>query len=291
MSTDNYTWPVCKCGHFRHDHALGFFGSGACEQCGKCKRFHKHADMTYDDAMKFKEEICSPSQPPTSGTSPNPNLSQYHSYLNALNALSATLPSPSPSEKPSQFRSEPRSVPVVGFRAWTVGSRFKLGIGTEQRLAALNGGYGPWEPGLNRAKCHAVTRTYVGSFAPSSYETPVKHKNFEAAPDPDCTCGFYVLTDFDKVPFDARRTVQGPKGEPYTRTPPVVGAVVGWGRVIQHGDEGWRAEKVQIIALLDCKVDNEHLRLTHELAEIYGVPVVGRTALELLAKEYGDRLP
>ena len=71
----------------------------------------------------------------------------------------------------------------------------------------------------------------------------------------------------------------------------VVGAVMGWGRVVQHGAVGWRAQKARVVALLDCKWSDEHLALTHQVAEAYGVPVLERDPLELYVKEFGERFP
>lgn len=274
------TWTICRCGHFEHAHELqGFFLSkhGACEDSDcECKRYDHMGRMSIHQADEYRRTQCSPSQPPTSGTSLSPSLSSFLS-------LPMSSPNPAESEKPSPPQPEPRAVPVVGFRAWNVGGDFKIGVGQRQRLVALNSGYGAWEPGVNVARCHAY------DYARSYYTPGAVHPN-HPAPVAECACGFYVLTDFDRVPFNPARTSQDRSGNVFEVNPPIVGAVVGWGRVIQHGDEGWRAEKVQIIGLLDCKLDDAHLQMTREVAAIYGVPVVGRTALELIAKEYGDRL-
>jgi hypothetical protein len=172
-------------------------------------------------------------------------------------------------------------MPVVGFRAWHIQPKHRVGIGPGWRLASLNQQHGTWEPGPNTAYC---ARGYGGYG---------HYADFHAAPKAECSCGFYVLTDFDKVPFETVTRMVDQRGHAVSETPVVmmVGAAVGWGKVVQHGDQGWRAEKVQLIALLDCKVSDEHLRITQEVAASYGVPVLERKALELLAKEYGDPLP
>ena len=67
-----------------------------------------------------------------------------------------------------------------------------------------------------------------------------------------------------------------------------VGAVMGWGKVVQHGKEGWRAEYAKIIALLDCKYSKGQLRNTQQAAAAYGVEVKSRDALEAMVSEFGD---
>lgn len=218
-----------------------------------------------------EEKPSSPSQQPTSGTFPNPSLSQYLTggIVNLSQTVSSGANPSQPSLSPKQFPSEARLMPVVGFRSWHARPFHRVGIGGAHWLGSYNERYGIWKPGKNQAGC------YAPDYAFSLYSRPAPHG---PTPKADCSCGFYVLTDFDAVPF-------------VTTSPMMVGAVVGWGRVVQHGDEGWRAEFTQVIALLDCKVSDEHLAMTREIAALYGVPVVGRTALELMAKEYGDPLP
>lgn len=277
---------VCKCGHYWHEHSVGAFTTRACRESGcDCKKYRKYAHMSWDDAQEWRKK-CSQRSQPTSGTSPSPSPSYSQALIASMYRVPPSLlSSPSESPKKSVLQPETRSMPVVGFRSWLPTTDFKLGIGHSPRLAAMNHQYGRWMPGVNVAECHAKTYSPGAGFFTFSYEPsePVKHATFETAPDPDCTCGFYVLTDLDKVPW---RWTYGS-----TEQIGFVGAIVGWGRVIQHGDEGWRAEKVQVIALLDAKWSDEHTAKTHELAEAYGVPVLERNALELLAREYGDPLP
>lgn len=266
-------------GHLGNDIALGMCGGSVVAQIA----IWIVSSRLYG---RKEEEPSSQSQQPTPGTSPSPNPSSSHTHqitgspFLSLSGLQSLNPSPSV----NQSQPEKRAMPVVGFRSWRAYPHHKLGVGPSWKLGAWNQKYGVWTPGRNKAICHA-------SYGFSLYGgTPKPH---EHTPAQECACGFYVLTDFDKVPFATSEATQLTPNGPVVEKPVflMVGAVVGWGRVIQHGDEGWRAENVQVIALLDCKVSDEHLRVTHEVAEAYGVPVLSRTALELLAKEYGDPLP
>lgn len=286
------TLTFCKCGCPWIDHAEGSIfsrtlgvNSGRCVKC-PCKRFRKMGVMTYAEAkarVKNKEEKpSSPNQQPTSGTSQSQSPSQYQSGgIVGLSLTVSNRANPYPSS-PSQklFPSETRLTPVVGFRSWHSRPFHRVGIGPSYWLGSYNDTYGVWKPGRNTALCLARS--------PLSFEPVPAHG---AGPQPECTCGFYVLNDFDEVPFNPKPIARSTQIDWVPAPPMMVGAVVGWGRVIQHGDQGWRAEFAQVIALLDCKVSDEHLQITHQVAEVYGVPVVERKALELLAKEYGDPLP
>lgn len=179
------------------------------------------------------------------------------------------------------FQPRPLATPVVGFRSWHTRPFHRVGIGPSHWLGSYNEQYGIWKPGKNVARCNAQGYSMFTGQPVGPHQTPAA----------ECSCGYYVLTDFDEVPFSTTphslvMTISA--GPPAPMAPMVVGAVVGWGRVVQHGDQGWRAEFAQVIALLDCKVSDEHLALTRQVAEQYGVPVVGRKALELMAMEYGE---
>jgi hypothetical protein len=245
-------------------------------------------EMTKSEAtarVKTKEEkTSSPSQQPTSGTYPNPNPSLFLTGGIVSLSLTASPHSPSLSETVSQFQPEKRLTPVVGFRSWNAISTHKLGVGPSWVLLSLNHGI-HLKLGRNEAGCAA--RNFL-SYPGQDRLGP------HTSPDATCSCGFYVMNDIDAVPFGqggAQSLTIHPAGNATTRPAVMVaGAVVGWGRVVQHADEGWRAQYIQLIALLDCKVSDDHLRTTNEIAEAYGVPVVERKALELMAKEYGESL-
>jgi hypothetical protein len=68
-----------------------------------------------------------------------------------------------------------------------------------------------------------------------------------------------------------------------------IGAVIGWGNVIQHGDEGWRAEYARPIAFLRTDVFEDQPLLDRVAAQ-YGAPILNRKGLELYASEYGEAL-
>jgi hypothetical protein len=233
-----------------------------------------------------EEKSSSPSQQPTSGKSQSPSPSASPDLSLIVKSLTAS-PNWPQTASPKVFQPERRLTPVVGFRSWNAVSSHKLGVGPSWSLLSLNQGI-PLKVGRNQAIC---------------YPAPYGGRSFSGAelghisPVADCMCGFYVMNDMDAVPFAANGlpfsmavTIAAPTTTP-RQAVMVAGAVVGWGRVVQHADEGWRAQYIQVIALLDCKVSDEHLRITNEIAETYGVPVVGRKALELMAKEYGEALP
>lgn len=245
-----------------------------------------------------RRKSCSTSQQPTSGTSQSPDPLNSPNAREIVNEwrlanpnlsfqISTASANPSPPEPEQSIPTSRRTMPVIGYRAWNVREDFKLGVGVEHRLTALNGEFGHWEVGGNAAECkaqqhpgYAYGGTYIYGYR-SLYPAGPTHPT----PSLNCHCGFWVLSDLDRVPF---RPGVGDDNQPRY---PVVGAVLGWGRVIQHADVGWRAEKAQVIALLDCRYHDDQLALTERVAEAYGVPVLSRDALELYVKEFGDRFP
>jgi hypothetical protein len=176
-------------------------------------------------------------------------------------------------EKPSPPKPEPdattRSMPVIGYRSWRVvqtpdrdeRGRFIKNSGPTVYLQSVNGfRHGNWQPGVTTAKC-------IGYAA--------EHK----APNYHCECGLYVLADLASAPH--WYSDQG------TAPDVLTGAVVGWGDVIQHGDEGWRAEFAKPIAFLRTDVFADQ-PLLYKAAEQFGVPIMDRKGLQLLAAEYGE---
>lgn len=187
----------------------------------------------------------------------NPYLSAYQ------NALGSAYPTYTP---PAALPVEKREMPVIGYRAWTFSPVWKLGWGKRGSLSALNAHLGVWTDKDNHAICHPMGGNYFGS---------VGHK----APDEHCHCGFYVLADLDQV-----------MGHVTMADNIVVGAVMGWGKVVQHGKEGWRAEHAKIIALLDCKYSDPQSKNTQAAAKSYGLEIKERSQLEALIGEWGDPL-
>jgi hypothetical protein len=165
-----------------------------------------------------------------------------------------------PAALPPVLPSAKREMPVVGFRAWNFSSKFRVGVGRDVALRSTGVNF-HWKPGENHAICSGATSGPGG----------------HVAPDPNCHCGFYVLANLDEV--ESHQAV----GDGI-----VVGAVMGWGKVVQHGKEGWRAEYAKIIALLDCKYSKGQLRNTQQAAAAYEVEVKSRDGLEAMLSEFGD---
>lgn len=157
---------------------------------------------------------------------------------------------------------EPREQPVVGYRAWRVDTVQHLGRVAEPILHATGVDY-HWTPGKNVASCY-------GGLIDGSHPSPL----FE------CHCGFWVFSDLDRL-----------EGYIQAIHYDVVGAVMGWGRVIQHGEAGWRAQYARPLALLDLKAGKQSAARTKWVAKQYGLPVFEREALELVVREHDGKLP
>lgn len=151
---------------------------------------------------------------------------------------------------------EKREMPVVGYRGWKWATKFRLGLGTRGHLASHAMGPG-WR--------HATETAACASGMP------------HLSPDPGCGCGLYVIANLDEL--DTHITIDDSM---------VVGAVLGWGRVVQHGREGWRAQYARILALLDCKFSDAQLKNTRDAAKEYNVAVMERDGLERYVREWGD---
>jgi hypothetical protein len=167
----------------------------------------------------------------------------------------------SPPAPPPLLPTEKREMPVIGYRSWKFKPTYKLGFGHRGALLPLNEPYGAWKKGNNKASCKAGGSHRAG--------------------DQHCQCGFYVISDLDAAASWAGGMVDDI----------VVGAVMGWGQVVQHGKEGWRAEYAKIIALLDCKFSKKQDANTKAAADSYGLEIYSRNALEAYVKEWGDPLP
>jgi hypothetical protein len=165
-----------------------------------------------------------------------------------------------PPEPPAPLPVERREMPVVGFRAWAYAETFEIGVGKHVRLQAANPQFGDWGADDLTATC--------------------KGGRDHLAPDEHCGCGFYVVRDVAGVEQHNRVT-----------NDTVVGAVMGWGKVVQHGDEGWRAQHVRILALMDCKFSRRQYDHTYKAAQQFGLEIKTRPQLEALVREYGDPLP
>lgn len=153
-------------------------------------------------------------------------------------------------------------MPAVGWRTWRVGA-----VAGD---AVLEGAFlgVPWDPGTTHARC----RHHPGEVS-GAHPVPVA----------SCECGLYAFSS----PDEALRYVVMPPDEIEDGGPAplVAGAVIGWGRIIQHGCQGWRAQHARPVALLDT--DRPELEV---LALRYGVPVVSAQGFRLLPLEYGEVL-
>lgn len=190
----------------------------------------------------------------------NPLSSQY--YPTVSGSASLYLPSP-PVAEPGVIKADQ---PIVGFRAWnhSVTQRvFRLTpfspvryVPDTVRLHSTGVGGSapnPWNEAVATAKC----RHYADALA-------VAHRS----PTRSCECGLYTW----KGPGLA---AVGPPGA-------IWGAVLIWGRVIEHGDEGFRSEFAKII----CLSSNGH-ELTEYAARQRGVPMVSADKVAIYASEFG----
>jgi hypothetical protein len=97
-------------------------------------------------------------------------------------------------------------------------------------------------------------------------------KHRAQVPSRNCTCGLHAYVD-------AASALRYEGNSDY-----VIGAVLGWDRVVPYYGEGWRARLARPIAL----VSNAKSR---PAAHTYGIPLIAREALEPYALEFGERLP
>ena len=161
---------------------------------------------------------------------------------------------------PKPMEVHQREMPVIGFRAWNWSQPHKkysaVILGSRHMDEKWN------TQGATKAKCLCYNSS-----------DPFAHKQ----PSDLTECGLYVLAKLKDV-------------QQHWDKNQVLGAVMGWGRVVQHGNQGWRAEYAQPIAFLrtDVLEDKPH---EEQLSEQYQVPLMDRKGLEVYVKEYGDPLP
>lgn len=122
---------------------------------------------------------------------------------------------------------------IIAYRRWNVGPG---------RLVPVTDPWPSWKPGINTARC---TGTW-GEPRPFQEHGPV--------PDGDCRCGFYARR---------RPIALCTCGDPLTPRHGVVGVVKLGGRIVEHED-GYRAEKAQVVAYVDH---------TGDVTVDYGCPV------------------
>jgi hypothetical protein len=178
--------------------------------------------------------------------------------------MSVPFPSSTPPDPDRRLPEDRRRAPVIGWRSW------KLRQARDGVLLYSMFGSDYWEVGITCARC----RRWPLSM-------PASHP---AVPSASCECGLYAFSTPAEAIWHAERQLAkafSGCGQP----PPVAGAVVGWGRVIQHGGQGWRAEYSRPIALL-----NTGQTLLEEAALRYRVPLVSMRGLCVLPMEFGGAL-
>jgi len=143
-----------------------------------------------------------------------------------------------------------RTTPIIGFRGWRVVVDPDRGLllGSARLNSQWNG----------------VQTTHAECLAENTTKPDVAH----AAPVAACGCGLYLMKRLADL-------------EQYTDPDMVVGAVVSWGRIIEHTD-GFRAEYARPLALV------AGMRAAEQLGGALGLPVVAADWLENYAKEFGD---
>lgn len=105
-------------------------------------------------------------------------------------------------------------------------------------------------------------------------------KNRTPVPARSCTCGLHAYSHL-------RSAVRHEDNHRF-----LVGAVLGWGRIVPYHSEGWRAQVAQPIALMrPSQPSSSRNRQAQSAAETYGIPLIAREALESYALEFGERLP
>lgn len=158
---------------------------------------------------------------------------------------------------------ERREMPVIGYRAWYM-SKSKGKI----RLRGLNNN--AWEAeGVTEARC-TIANPYLEL---SGTQPP------HVSPDQNCECGLYVLSNLKDAPHWLGRSDWS--------VDVAIGAVLGWGQVIQHGVEGWRAQYARPLAFLNTATFGPQPKLD-KLADQIGVPILPREGLEIYVKEFGE---
>jgi hypothetical protein len=141
--------------------------------------------------------------------------------------------------------------PLVGFRAWRATADHELRPLAYYSLAAWNDG--PWATAVCRHGAAGET---------DERGAPIAHD----APDWSCSCGIHAYYE--------------PWWGPLGRRGLIYGAILAWGRIVEH-ERGFRAERAQIIAL----AEGPNVRA---VAERYDVPVLTDTELVQYAGWWGE---
>jgi hypothetical protein len=177
--------------------------------------------------------------------------------------MSLLFPSSSLPASDWRLPADKRPLPVIGWRVWRLRQAAE-GVVLESLFGSER-----WDVGVTSAKCRRC---------------PPWMTSQHRVPEVFCGCGLHAFsTSAEAVRHAERRlaAVFAGRGQP----PPVVGAVVGWGRVVQHGSQGWRATYARPIVLL-----NTGQPLLEDAALRYGAPLVSMRGMCLLPLEFGEAL-
>jgi hypothetical protein len=177
--------------------------------------------------------------------------------------MSPLFPNSSPRAADRRLPEDRQRQPVVGWRSWKL-CRTPDGVALQSLFRSEC-----WEIGITTASCHVCPPWLIK-----------QHQ----VPSASCQCGLHAFSTLDDAIRHAQRHL-APTFAGCGHAQPVSGAVVGWGRVIQHGRQGWRAEKVRPVALLHTGQP-----MLDEAAARYGLPLVSMRGLSLLPLEYGEVL-
>jgi hypothetical protein len=148
-----------------------------------------------------------------------------------------------------------QELPVIGWRNWRLRRTVDGAV-----LQSLFGN-DRWVVGATRARCRCTPPWLTDTHHP--------------VPSVSCRCGIYAFS----TPSEAVRLADRDAGVCCAGSAQLVaaGAIVAWGRVVQHGRQGWRAEYARPVALLDTG----HPMLA-EAATRYHLPLVSLRGLCLL---------
>jgi hypothetical protein len=178
--------------------------------------------------------------------------------------MSLMSPSSNPRIAEPRLPEGRQELPLIGWRTWRLG-RAEDGV-TLQSLFGCE----RWDVGTTRAVCRC---------------SPPWLASTHLVPEVSCRCGLYAFS----TPSEAlRQAVQQAGVSSFGRRQPAAtafGAIVAWGRVVQHGGQGWRAQFARPIALLD-----KGGQMLEEAASRYHLPLVSMDGLRVLPLEYGDAL-
>jgi hypothetical protein len=178
--------------------------------------------------------------------------------------MSLIFPSSSPRIAEPRLPEGSQEMPVIGWRTWRL-VRVEDAVVLQSLFGAER-----WEVGTTRARCRCSP-----PWLASTHPVPVV----------SCGCGLHAFC----TPSEAIRQAELQMGvSSFGRRQPTataVGAIVAWGRVVQHGRQGWRAQFARPVALLD-----KGEQMLEEAASRYRLPLVSIEGLCVLPLEYGEAL-